>query len=665
MSNENGNVVTLGAGTLAPETLVRVARDPTVRVEVDPAALERVARCRGIVQSVVAEYEQAFRDHQQSPSPAARDKLAAVMVYGVTTGFGEFKTIALSPDELKVLSARILLSHSTGVGDSCDPDEPTNYYPAAVVRAALVLRLNTFLRGFSGVRPEIVHLIRDMLNGGVIPLVPTRGSVGSSGDLCPLAHLFVATALVGEWKCERAEEDAAFQPKRPEQADDPMIGRWYAVAGAKDVVRSRGTLQPASRLREHLATALRRQDYAIPYPREKEGLALTNGAAFSAAMLALAVVDAGQLALVADVAASMSLEAICGRTRALDPRVHEARGLRGQIDSAANMLKLLESDSTGGGKLLDRTVEVQDVYSVRCAPQVHGASRDATAYARMVLEKEITAATDNPLFFDGDLAPIDDRAWRARYGGSTRYHHEPRAYSAGNFHGEPVGMAADVLAIALAEFANISERRTQMLLDRHHNRGLLSCGSPEPGVNSGYMISQYCAAGLVSENKVLAHPATVDSIPTSASYEDHNAMASIAARKLLTVVGNVQNTLAIELMVVAQALDWRVHEYGRDKLLACVTPDERDELERTFAETADGNARDADRSPTILCQGTGAAFEAVRSVVPRLVTDRVLSEDVRAVRGLIVDGSLLAAVSKRVSGLRGVESLQYPSTSSA
>ncbi len=253
----------------------------------------------------------------------------------------------------------------------------------------------------------------------------------------------------------------------------------------------------------------------------------------------------------ADAAVSLSLEAVCGCARAFDPRVHEARGLAGQIASAADIRELIR-----GSRLIEKAGAVQDVYSLRCAPAVHGAARDAIAYARRVAEAEINAATDNPLFFPGGEAPFDHEFaanWPAGYDGRERI-----SYSAGNFHGEPVGMAADVLAIALAELANISERRTQMLLDSHQSRNLPGNLIPHRGINSGLMIIQYAAAGIVSENKVLTHPASVDSIPTSANSEDHNAMSTIAARKVRTVLRNAQSVLAIELLVAAQAVEWRV-----------------------------------------------------------------------------------------------------------
>jgi histidine ammonia-lyase len=340
-------------------------------------------------------------------------------------------------------------------------------------------------------------------------------------------------------------------------------------------------------------------------------LALTNGATFSGAVLGLAVRDAELLANTADVASAMSVEAVCGRTRAFDDAVHAARNMRGQRDCAANLRMLL-----AGSKLVDRASSVQDVYSLRCAPQVHGASRDAIAYAKMIALAEMNAATDNPLFFPD----IDSDA-----------------FSAGNFHGQPIAIAADLLAIACAELANIAERRTQMLLDKHHNRGLPGNLIPRRGVNSGLMLTQYCAASLVSENKVLAHPASVDSIPTSANTEDHNAMASIAARKLRTIVANAQAVLAINLFVAAQAIDWRVGmKIEPNGTTSRATLDAAEEQFRQFERATSSQNRRHISSQ--LGEGTRAAYELVRSLADPVTRDRVFEHDIRMIRAAVVAG---------------------------
>ncbi|HSP35656.1 MAG TPA: histidine ammonia-lyase, partial [Thermoanaerobaculia bacterium] len=493
-------MIVLDGNSLTIEQLVRVARDPSERVECDPRTNERVVRAEQLIGRVVDNYRKAYAAGTAAPTE-----------YGVTTGFGEFKDKPIAPDDLEQLQRNLLLSHSVGVGENSDADDMANYFPAEVVRAALTTRLNAFLRGHSGVRRKLVAIVEAMLNHGVIPLVPLRGSVGASGDLCPLSHLFVV--LLG-------------------------VGRFHLVNDSR--LRSAGELPHVLGFN---ANEMK--------PTFKEGLALVNGANFSAGMLALAVHDAERLVDTADAAASLTLEAVCGCTRALDDKVHQERGHAGQIESAGRMRSLL-----AGSRLAERAGAVQDAYSIRCAPQVHGATRDTLRFVRTIAEREINAATDNPLFFPGEGEPFDlnfRENWPEWYHGDQRL-----AYSAGNFHGQPLALAADFLTIAVAELANISERRTQLMLDGNHNRGLPQNLTTRPGVNSGLMIAQYTAASIVSENKVLAHPASVDSIPTSANAEDHVSMSTHAGRKLRTVISNVQAVLGIELMTSAQAVEWRV-----------------------------------------------------------------------------------------------------------
>lgn len=646
--------VVLNGADLTIEDIVRVARDPRVRVTCAPEALERVAAGWAEITGIVEDYRAALAAGRPLPR-----------VYGVTTGFGEFKATRIEPDHFEQMQRNILLSHSVGVGDNADPNDPANYSPAEVVRAALVLRLNAFLKGHSGVRPELVECVAAMVNRGIVPLVPTRGSLGASGDLCPLAHLFVV--LLGE-------------------------GRYYVVRTSQDLQYHTYAGRELRAARDSLAADL---GQAIPQPSFKEGLALTNGATFSAALLALAVYDAERLANTADVSAALTLEALCGRSRALDPKVHAARNMDGQRDSAANLRALIT-----GSRLIDVADDVQDAYSVRCTPQVHGAVRDAVAYARMVAERECNAATDNPLFFPEPSAvsrqpsgsshqpsagggqptaisrqpsaissqplagggaaaePWDVRTFYANRPASFADRH---AYSAGNFHGEPVALAADFLAIAVAELANIAERRTQMLLDARHNRNLPANLIAKAGLNSGYMIAQYTAASLVSENKVLAHPASVDSIPSSSNTEDHVSMSSIAARKLRTVLGNVQATLAIELLVAAQAIDWRVG-MRRDPnppehqpadaptggtcsqpgfLAGSLSLSDAEQAEFARVTRPENRAQIAER----LAPGTRAAYLAVRAVAPAMVADRVLEPDIRAVRRIIENETLVAGAN--------------------
>jgi histidine ammonia-lyase len=601
MQTDHPGHLMLDGNSLTIESLCRIARDPLVKVRIDPAAIERVTACRRRIEQIVTDYRRDLSDNRH-PLPH---------VYGVTTGFGEFKDEPIPLEQLVELQENILLSHSVGVGDTPDELDPCNYWPADVVRVALVLRLNTLIKGFSGVRVELVEYIATMINRGIVPLVPTRGSVGSSGDLCPLAHLFVV--LLGE-------------------------SRFYVVKDREDLARPLKGLQSGRELAEATKAEPVRPSY-------KEGLALTNGATFSAAILALAVQDAENLANTADIAAALAVEAVCGRTRAFDDAVHAHRNLRGQRDSAANLRSLLQ-----GSRLTDRARSVQDVYSLRCAPQVHGASRDAIAYAKMTAMAEINAATDNPLFFpDLGRRPGDIEA-RIQRGDPPESFGDEHAFSAGNFHGQPVAIAADLLAIAVAELANIAERRTQMLLDRNHNRSLPGNLIPRRGVNSGLMLIQYCAASLVSENKVLSHPASVDSIPTSANTEDHNAMASVAARKLRSVVGNAQAVLAINLIVAAQAVDWRAGMNIEPNGSAHASPRSLDAADEQFRAFEQATAR-ANR-PAIAAQlgiGSRAAYELIRSHIEPVIRDRVLEPDIRAIRMRVASGELVRHVQEAVA----------------
>ncbi len=565
--------IVLDGDSLTIEQLVQIARE-NARVELDPSTNERVARSEALIARVVENYRRAYEQGKAAPTE-----------YGVTTGFGEFKDKPIAPEDLEQLQRNLLFSHSVGVGENSDPDDLTNYYPAEVVRGALVTRLNAFLRGHSGVRRKLVEIVQAMLNRGVIPLVPLRGSVGASGDLCPLSHLFVT--LLGE-------------------------GRFYTLDDA--------TLRSAKEL-----PALLGFDAGEMKPTFKEGLGLVNGANFSAAMLALAVHDAERLADTADSAAALSLEAMAGCTRALDPKVHEERGHPGQIESARRIREMVV-----GSRLVERAGAVQDAYSLRCAPQVHGATRDTLRHVRGVAEKEINAATDNPLFFpEGDPFDVQFRAnWPEWYHGDTRL-----AYSAGNFHGQPLALAADFLTIAVAELGNISERRTQLMLDGNHNRGLPPNLTTRPGVNSGLMILQYTAASIVSENKVLSHPASVDSIPTGANAEDHVSMSTHAARKLRTVLSNVRSVLAIELLCAAQAVEWRaVFNYDPNQPAPKLLEVQHAEAQaREFEEAVSGRANNI---ATQLGHGTRELYLKVRTAVRPVFHDRPLDGDIRAARGV-------------------------------
>lgn len=604
--------ILLDGHSLTLEDLARVARDPRVRIRCSEEALERVRRGRRQIEEIAHKYARGYERFQagETDEPPIQD-------YGVTTGFGEFKDVPVKPDRLEDLQRNILLSHSVGFGDGEDADDPAHVFPAEVVRATLAIRLNAFLSGHSGVREETVLAVRDLIHRGIVPRVPTKGSLGSSGDLCPLAHLFAVFLGEGRYSVVRTPEDVR-------RAVLP-------VKSARDLAQDLGSEPPA--------------------PSYKEGLALVNGATFSVALLALAVVDSEALVAAADAAAALSLEAMCGCARAFDPKVHAARGLAGQQASAARVRELVT-----GSTLVEAAGAVQDVYSLRCAPAVHGATRDAVAYARSVAEREINAATDNPLFFPGDAGeghvedPFDFAFrdnWPAGYRGDRRY-----SYSAGNFHGQPVGLAADFLAMAVSELANVSERRCQMLLDHHTNRGLPANLIADRGVNSGFMLAQYSAASAVSENKVLAHPASVDSIPSSANAEDHVAMSTIAGRKLRTILGNVQAVLAIELLAGCQAVEWRIvmdmkprpktlwvrHEPVENleeaESLWSQAADEAERFRR--AGTPEGQAEVAEA----LGRGSRQIYRAVRHVAQPMLADRPLDGDIAAVRRVVATGRL-------------------------
>ena len=404
---------------------------------------------------------------------------AGKTVYGVTTGFGRFATTAIAAGDVEELQHNLLRSHAIGVGPPV---------PADLVRAMLLLRAQSLALGASGVRPELIDALLAMLNAGVVPVVPAQGSVGASGDLAPLAHLAL-----------------------------PLIGEGAAVY--------QGAVLDG-------ATALSRAGLTPMTLAAKEGLALINGTQLMAAYLVSAVMRAERLLRIADVAAAMSVEGLMGSHKPFHTAVTRLRPHPGAILVAANMRALL-----AGSQIVESHAEcgrVQDSYSLRAVPQVHGASRDALAHVRAVVEIELRSVTDNPLI----LAAEDE------------------VVSAGNFHGQPLALVADYAAIAMAELANISERRIEQLVNPALS-GLPAFLTPHGGLNSGLMVAQYTAAALVSENKVLAHPASVDSIPTSANQEDHVSMGAYASRKLHTVLDNLSYVLSIELLAAAQALDFR------------------------------------------------------------------------------------------------------------
>ncbi|MBV8561957.1 MAG: histidine ammonia-lyase [Actinobacteria bacterium] len=456
--------------------------------------------------------------------------------YGVNTGFGRFVSRSIPEELTGELQLRLLRSHACGVG------EP---YPDEVVRAAMLLRANTLAKGNSGARVATAELLLECLSRGVLPRVPSRGSVGASGDLAPLAHL--ALPLVGEGE--------AF-------VDGERVPGGEALA--------RVGLEPIAL-------------------EAKEGLSLINGTQFMAGVGALGLVRARRLARAADIACALSVEALQGSRTSFLPQIQALRPLRGQADAAANVLRLLEGSAIiEAHRWCDK---VQDAYSLRCAPQVHGASRDLLDYVDYTVSVELNAATDNPLVL------VDDE----------------QLVSNGNFHGQPLAFALDALAMAVSELASISERRVERLVNPNLSDGLPAFLTTDGGLNSGFMIPQYVAASLVSENKVLCHPASVDSIPTSAGQEDHVSMGNAAGLKAWRVLANCESAVAIELLAGAQAVEFH--------------------------------------APLEPGPGSQAARAAIRELSPRLRDDRSLAPDIEAVAAAIRDGSILAAVEAEVGEL--------------
>ncbi len=465
---------------------------------------------------------------------------AAPAVYGVNTGFGALAETRIGHRDVIALQKNLVRSHACGVG----PD-----LPIAEVRAMMLLRAQVVALGYSGVRVDVVDLLVEMLNRGITPRIPAQGSVGASGDLAPLAHL--ALVLMGEG-------EASYEGER--------------MTGGEAL--SRAGVRPVE-----LAA--------------KEGLALINGTQYMAALGSLAVCDALELCTIADVAGAMSLEAAKGSKRPFDERLMTVRPHPGQASVATNLRAMLD-DSEIMQSHAD-CPRVQDAYSLRCMPQVHGASRDALVWAASVLERELQSVTDNPTIFLRDDGGAD-------------------LLSGGNFHGQPLALALDLAAMAAAELANISERRVEQLVNPALSTGLTPFLAPQSGLHSGFMIAQVASASLVSENKVLCHPASVDSIPSSAGREDHVSMGSVSARKLGQVIENVRTCLAIEILTASQGLD--------------------------------------QRRPLRSSKAVERAHDVVRGVSPTLLEDRPLYKDIGAVRELLLSGELVKAVEEVTGELR-------------
>jgi histidine ammonia-lyase len=458
------------------------------------------------------------------------------IIYGVTTGFGEFSNVKIDRADIELLQQNLVISHAAGAGDPLPPE---------VVRAMIVLRVNALAKGYSGIRLETVEMLIGFLNRGIIPVIPSQGSVGSSGDLVQLAHLVLT--MMGRGKVLYRNE----------------------VMDANLALRKTG-LQPVRLM-------------------AKEGLALINGTQMMTAYGALNIHEGKILAKHADIAAALSIDALKGSDRSYDERIHKLRPYPGQIGVASNIRKLMKGSEIRKSHLSHHD-KIQDAYSLRCIPQVHGASRDAIDYIYNIVSIEINSATDNPLIFTKEEDYLEG----------------------GNFHGQPVALAMDFLGIALAELANISERRIERMVNGSLS-GLPRFLTRNGGLHSGLMIAQYTAASLVSENKVLAHPASVDSIPTSANQEDHNSMGSISAQKARRILHNVQQVIAIELMVACQGIDFH--------------------------------------RPMKCGKGSETAYRTVRRHIEHLETDRVMYDDIQTSLSLLRSGTILRAVEKSVGKL--------------
>ena len=506
--------ILLGIDGMRLEDLVAIAREgPTVRLTKESE--DRIINARKMIEKWVKE-ERA--------------------IYGVTTGFGALSDVTISKEDTRRLQENILMSHAAGVGDILDEE---------TVRAVMALRIKDLARGHSGICLETVSRIIDLLNRGVCPVVPQKGSVGASGDLAPLAHLCLVLIGQGEtfYKGQRMSGLEALKK-----------------CGLKPLQLKAG-----------------------------EGLALVNGTQVMTAIGGLSVYDAIKLSKMTDIAAAMSLEVLMGSKTEFDQRIHQVRPHPGQAAAADNMDRITrDSEIITSHKDCSR---IQDAYTLRCSPQVHGASKDAITYARKVVETEMNSSTNNPLIFPESQEFL----------------------LGGNFHGQPIALALDFLCMAISELANISERRIERLVNPQLS-GLPAFLVSDGGLNSGFMLAQYTAASLVSENKVLSHPACVDSIPTSANKEDHVSMGTISARKLREIVRNAEYVIAIELLCGAQAMD----------LFTNMKPGE----------------------------GTLIAYKIIRDQVPHLEKDRIISKDIETMVHLMRSGKILKEIEKVVGKLQ-------------
>ncbi len=506
--------IQLGFDGMTLDDLTAVAREDA-KVAITAKAEKRIVQSRDLIEQWVNEEK---------------------VIYGITTGFGAMSAVTISREDTRKLQENVLMSHAAGVGDILDRE---------VVRGVIALRIKDLARGYSGIRLETVRLMVELLNHGIWPVVPEKGSVGASGDLAPLAH--IGLVMIGKGEAFYNDERMPGEKALKKCGLDPL------------------ELQAG------------------------EGIALVNGTQVMTAIGALSLHDAVRLSKTTDIAATLSLEVLMGSRTEFNQRIHQVRPHPGQADAADNMERITRnSEIITSHKDCSR---VQDAYTLRCSPQVHGASKDAIAYVRKVIETEMNSSTTNPIIF----AEQED------------------FLLGGNFHGQPVALAMDFLGMAVAELGNISERRIERLVNPQLS-GLPAFLISDGGLNSGLMIAQYVAASLVSENKVLAHPACVDSIPTSANKEDHVSMGTIGARKCREMVKNVERVIAIELLCGAQAMD-------------------------LFTNMKPG-------------QGTCAAYRVIRESVAHLEKDRVLYKDIDAMVNLVRSGKIVEAVEDVVGELK-------------
>jgi len=506
--------ILLGMDGMSLEDLVAIAREGA-KVRLIKESEDRIINARKMIEKWVKEER---------------------VIYGVTTGFGALSDVTISKEDTQRLQENILMSHAAGVGDILDKE---------TVRAVMALRIKDLARGHSGICLETVSHLIDLLNRGVCPVVPEKGSVGASGDLAPLAHLCLV--LIGQG-------EAFYEGQR--------------ISGIE---------------------ALKKCGLKPLQLKAGEGLALVNGTQVMTAIGGLSVYDAIKLSKMTDIAAAMSLEVLMGSKTEFDHRIHQVRPHPGQAAAADNMDRITrDSEIITSHKDCSR---IQDAYTLRCSPQVHGASKDAITYARKVVETEMNSSTNNPLIFSESQEFL----------------------LGGNFHGQPVALALDFLCMAISEFANISERRIERLVNPQLS-GLPAFLVSDGGLNSGFMLAQYTAASLVSENKVLSHPACVDSIPTSANKEDHVSMGTISARKLREIVRNAEHVIAIELLCGAQAMD----------LFTNMKPGE----------------------------GTLIAYKIIRDEVPHLEKDRIISKDIETMVHLMRSGKILKEIERVVGELQ-------------